>query len=105
MFFLSIGQLHSQKDMEHWIAPYFASTTGYTHGLYFSTDSVTPFTVDIYNNNTIINTVTISKGNPATYIMTTAQANQYLFANADADALTVKTRGIIQREQNHTFSP
>lgn len=94
MFFLSIGQLHAQKDMEHWIAPYFASTTGYTHGLYFSTDSVTPFTVDIYNNNTIINTVTISKGNPATYIMTTAQANQYLFANADADALTVKTRGI-----------
>ena len=53
MFFLSIGQLHAQKDMEHWIAPYFASTTGYTHGLYFSTDSVTPFTVDIYNNNTI----------------------------------------------------
>lgn len=74
MFFLSIGQLHAQKDMEHWIAPYFASTTGYTHGLYFSTDSVTPFTVDIYNNNAIIHTVTISKGNPATYILTSAQA-------------------------------
>ncbi len=92
---LSLGNLRAQFDTDHYIAPYFASTTGYTHGLYFSTKSTTPFNVEIYNNGTVVHTITgLSKNNPQVWIMTTAQAQQYIFASADADALVVTNRGL-----------
>ncbi|GAA5100008.1 hypothetical protein GCM10023210_38030 [Chryseobacterium ginsengisoli] len=87
---LSINTLFAQRDTDHWIAPYYASTTGYTNAVYLSTDSVTPFAVKIYNNNTLIQTVTISKGNPQTYTV----AVGLITATTTSEALQVITKGL-----------
>lgn len=92
---LSINTLFAQRDTEHWIAPYYASTGGYTNTLYLSTDSTIPFEVKIYNNNNQIVTpapIIISKGNPQTYTVTAgliasttgfAETTQGLYLKAD----------------------
>lgn len=72
--FLTIGinVSFAQRDTDHWFAPYFdSSNSNYIHALYFSTDSVIPFEVKIYNNNLIIGTVTISKSAPQIFNLNT----------------------------------
>ncbi len=62
--FLSFAQL----DTDHWFAP-FAARAGigqYDGALYLSTNEITPFSVQVFNNNTLFSTVTVSKGNPVT---------------------------------------
>ncbi|GAA4167082.1 hypothetical protein GCM10022217_41900 [Chryseobacterium ginsenosidimutans] len=88
--FLSINTLFAQRDTDHWIAPYYASTSGYTNAVYLSTDSTTPFDVKIYNNNVLIQTVTISKGNPQSY---TVAAN-LIAATVTSEALQVINKGL-----------
>jgi gliding motility-associated-like protein len=88
--FLSINTLFAQRDTDHWIAPYYASTSGYTNAVYLSTDSTTPFDVKIYNNNLLIQTVTISKGNPQSY---TVAAN-LIAATVTSEALQVINKGL-----------
>ncbi len=64
--FLCYGIIFAQLDKEHWFAP-MKDQTGLSdqyQKLYLSTDRATPFPVEIYNNNILVGTVTISKGNP-----------------------------------------
>lgn len=90
MVFLSFTSLFAQRDTEHWIAPYYSSMSGYNNTLYISTDSVTPFTVDIFSNNVLLTTVTVSKGAPVTYAVT----SNLITTNLAADAFNVINKGL-----------
>ncbi|MEF9478762.1 Ig-like domain-containing protein [Chryseobacterium sp. 1B4] len=58
--------------------------------MYFSTDSATPFTVKIYSNNSQIGSVTISKGSPATFIVTP----NYIKLTETSEAASKSDKGI-----------
>ncbi len=89
---MSVGNLLAQRDTEHWFAPMRdrASSTTSQQTLFLSTDSVTPFDVQIFNNNAVIGTVTISKGNPGTFVV----QRDLIIASTDGDCMTVGTRGL-----------
>lgn len=57
---------YGQMDTEHWFAPFSdaSNSRNQEQYLYLSTDSATPFEVQIYNNKLLYKTVTISKGAP-----------------------------------------
>lgn len=95
LLFLSFGSLFAQRDTEHWIAPMMdrASTSG-QQVLYFSTDSVTPFPVDIYNNNVVIGTVNVSKGSPQTFPITT---RSQIITTLASDCFTAKPMGLYMK--------
>lgn len=66
LFAFVILQLNAQLDTEHWFAPMSSPSlqgTPETY-LYLSTNETTPFTVEIYGNNTLFTTRQVSKGNP-----------------------------------------
>lgn len=100
LVFLTINTVFAQRDTEHWFAPMMsrAGMTSHAQAIYFSTDSTIPFPVDIYNNNVIIGTVTISKGLPATFNLLTATTipagNANLVATTQAQVFTPIARGI-----------
>lgn len=80
----------AQRDTDHWIAPFYASTANTAQALYLSTDSVTPFVVTVYSNNIALGTVTISKGNPQTYVV----SNANISATTAGEAFTVINKGL-----------
>lgn len=89
LVFTTFSFLFAQRDTEHWIAPYYASTS-YTQSVYLSTDSTTPFAVVIYSNNLILGTVTISKGSPQTFVIPVTN----IAVTVAADAFKVINKGL-----------
>ncbi|SHK04352.1 T9SS type B sorting domain-containing protein [Epilithonimonas mollis] len=69
LFFITSINLFGQLDTEHWFAPMVDRTANpnTVQRIYMSTNETTPFKVEVYNNNVIIGTVTISKNNPKYY--------------------------------------
>ncbi len=85
-------KLTAQRDTEHWFAPFSASNLSTTakQALYLSTDSVTPFTVTIYNNGIVLGTSTISKGSPQVYDINAAD----MIGSTVGDLFTVGNKGL-----------
>lgn len=86
LIFFTVSNFNAQLDREHWFAPMSAraNTGDNVQRIYMSTDETTPFPVRIYNNNVVIATVMISKGNPQFYeisnrelIITTTYTNLF----------------------------
>lgn len=90
LLFLTFStKIFAQLDREHWFAPMMdgasnllfnendANTNKY-QSLYLSTNETTPFKVDIYNNNVIIGSVTISKNSPAKYSIPFSQRDKII---------------------------
>ena len=89
----TVGNFFAQRDTEHWFAPMKQTGTVGTNNkqaLYLSTDSTTPFPVTVYNNNVVVGTVTISKGNPQRYDVNAA----LLTTSNNADLFSVGNRGL-----------
>ncbi|AYN01190.1 gliding motility-associated C-terminal domain-containing protein [Chryseobacterium sp. 3008163] len=80
----------AQRDTEHWIAPYYATTAVTAQSLYLSTDSVTPFVATVYSNNIALGTVTISKGNPQIFVV----PSNNIAATITGEAFTVINKGL-----------
>ncbi|MFC3755376.1 T9SS type B sorting domain-containing protein [Chryseobacterium tructae] len=90
LIFFTINTLFAQRDTEHWIAPYYVTTGDYENKVYLSTDSTTPFPVQIFSANTLLGTVTISKGDPKTFDVDPS----LISASGTTDAFVVGTKGL-----------
>lgn len=68
LFLLSLfTNINAQFDTEHWFAPFANQNNLETEQyLYLSTNTSTPFKVEIYNNNFLLQTIQLSKGTPVT---------------------------------------
>lgn len=89
LMLFSSNILFAQRDTEHWIAPFYASTAT-TQALYLSTDSVTPFVVTINSNNVALGTVTISKGAPQIFTVPVTSIS----TNNTTEAFSVINKGL-----------
>ena len=71
---------YAQLDREHWFAPMMdrVGNSSQYQSIYMSTNETTPFNVDIYNNNAIIASVTISKNNPVKYSIPNSQRSRII---------------------------
>lgn len=67
-----------------------AGTSGLEGYLYLSTDETIPFAVQIFNNNTLYNTVQVSKNNPAQVII----PNNFLIASSQSQLFTPNNMGL-----------
>lgn len=87
-FTLTLAQL----DREHWFAPMIDRTGNPNpyQTLYLSTNRTTPFAVTIYNNNTVIGTVSISKNNPQKFDV----LRNYIITTLQTDLFTTTTKGL-----------
>lgn len=98
LVFLTFSSLFAQRDTEHWIAPYYNSTSAYVNKLYLSTDSVTPFPVNIYSNNVQLNVapIMVSKNNPQTFDVDTS----VITATTTGEGFVVGTKGLYLKGTN-----
>ncbi|KUJ56924.1 T9SS type B sorting domain-containing protein [Chryseobacterium aquaticum] len=91
LFLVSFSSLFAQRDTDHWIAPYYNSGGTYSTAVYLSTDSVTPFEVNIFSNNVQINAtpITVSKNNPVTF-----DVGNYISTTSTSDGFKVLNKGL-----------
>ena len=86
--------VNAQLDTEHWFAPMSASSLqGNTPPqcyLYLSTNEMTPFSVQISNNNIVFSTVQVSKGNPVQLTV----PSTYMIASTMNNLFTQNTMGL-----------
>lgn len=90
----------AQRDTEHWFAPFYNTTSAYVFALYMSTDSTTPFKVDIYNNNAVIGSVNIAKGAPQTFTVTP----NLIYGTNPGDAFQINNKGIYLKGEKPFFA-
>lgn len=93
LILLGMNTVFAQRDTDHWFAPMAARSSvliSPQQALYFSTDSTTPFPVQIFSNNALIGTVTISKGNPQTFTVPLAA----IITSAESDLFTPISKGL-----------
>ena len=82
----------AQLDLEHWFPPFFQSTNGISEiKLYLSTDKTQPFKVNIYNNNVLIDSVTLSNASPIEY---TLSNDSIIRSTVERRTMTVTTMGL-----------
>lgn len=99
MIFSSV-RVSAQRDTDHWIAPYYDSSgSAYSHALYFSTDSTTPFEVKIYSHTTQIGSVMISKGNPKIFNVAAA----YIKSTIASEATIISVKGLYTKGDKPYF--
>ncbi|ROH96792.1 T9SS type B sorting domain-containing protein [Chryseobacterium daecheongense] len=82
----------AQLDREHWFAPMVDRTNNPNpyQRLYLSTNRTTPFAVSIYNNNTLIGNIIISKNNPQKFDV----LRDYIITTQQADLFTPTSKGL-----------
>ena len=92
----------AQLDTDHWFAPMAAKggNSGAESYLYLSTNETTPFTVNIYNNNTVYTTATISKGFPAQVFI----PETFMMGLNQSELFTPVTKGIYAKGPKKFFA-
>ncbi|KQT31114.1 hypothetical protein ASG22_18950 [Chryseobacterium sp. Leaf405] len=93
---------NAQLDTDHWFAPMAAKAgnvnlEGY---LYLSTNETTPFSVQVFNNNTLYTTVQVSKGNPVQVSI----PNYFLITTNQADLFTPNSMGMYVKGTKKFFA-
>ena len=90
--FYFFSSFFAQLDREHWFAPMIDRTANPNpfQRLDLSTNRTTPFPVNVYNNNTIIATVNISKGNPQKIDI----PRDMIITTLQTDLFTTTTKGL-----------
>lgn len=92
LFILFYSFSFAQLDTEHWFAP-MAARAGMgsaQSNLYLSTNETTPFVVQVYSDNQLIATETISKGSPQIVSVPAS----YMMTNNSVDIFTPTAMGL-----------
>lgn len=99
--FISIT-LYAQLDREHWFAPMVqrSGANNPVQRIYLSTGESVPFKVDIYNNNIVIGSVIISRGNPQKYDLTRSD----IITNDPSDLFRPVPKGIYVKGEKPFFA-
>ncbi|MBD8083728.1 T9SS type B sorting domain-containing protein [Chryseobacterium caseinilyticum] len=94
--------VNAQLDTDHWFAPMALrqNPNQLQSFLYLSTNESSPFSVQIFNNNTLFTTVQISKGNPAQVSIPT----DFMSTNNPTKILTPNNMGIYVKGTKKFFA-
>ncbi|WP_051230773.1 T9SS type B sorting domain-containing protein [Epilithonimonas caeni] len=98
----------AQLDTEHWFAP-MVDRTGNPNSvqrIYMSTNETTPFKVEVYSNNVIVGTVTISKNDPQYYQISNRSSIivSPIFSNPSLDLFKPVNKGIYLKGEKYFYA-